>query len=366
MEFNNKLKVKEFSFQTKLSGITKVISGLVLATVIAISMPACSISDGNNGGSGDNTTDGTTPGDNTSGSKYSQILENVLNSDYYDKVIDDYVASGNKDADNSKSPIPYAFLEREGLDVDAIKDNQLECRSIAYTINNDTSMLYLSTLAETSEGYYANYILSYSLTQQEYDDLYMLHEGNYIQAGLFVQELDAQKNAKVESHVNVEKETFSGLENRIRYLCDDYINTDDVYIDVTSANADAEFTLNVRSLPLSTKYMIIEKQTLRKMECHSYLNSYSYTNYIVYMNDSARFATNNLDEFKANSEPITYFDSAEHHSPSLALENDLNKHKNTIQYGVLFNHFVKTEGQPLSFTANVWRTVGFAILIFKN
>lgn len=61
MEFNNKLKVKEFSFQTKLSGITKVISGLVLATVIAISMPACSISGGNNSGSGDNTTDSTTP-----------------------------------------------------------------------------------------------------------------------------------------------------------------------------------------------------------------------------------------------------------------------------------------------------------------
>ncbi len=329
MEFNNKLKVKEFSFQTKLSGITKVISGLVLAAFIAISMPACAVSDGNNGGSGDNTTDGTTPGDNTSGSKYSQIFENVLNSDYYDKVIDDYVASGNKDADNSKSPIPYAFLEREGLDVDAIKDNQLECRSYAYTINNDTSRLYLSTAAETSEGYYANYILSYSLTQQEYDDLYMLHEGNYIQAGLFVQELDAQKSAKVESHVNVEKETFSGLESRINYLCTkDYFfnNKSTVYhIDVTSANADCEFTLNVRTFPAIRKTMIIENQKLRKADCYSALNSFIYENNVVYMNDSARFIIDNLDEFKANSEPITYFNSAKLHNPSLALENDLNK-----------------------------------------
>lgn len=71
--------------------------------------------------------------------------------------------------------------------------------------------------------------------------------------------------------------------------------------------------------------MIIDNQELRKMECYSSLIFYNYTNNIVHLSSASRFATNNLDEFKLNSEPITYFNSGIYHSPSLSLENDLNK-----------------------------------------
>ena len=185
--------------------------------------------------------------------------------------------------------------------------------------------MYLSTRAESAEGHYANFVLSYQLTEQEYNDLYMLHEDNYIQSGLFIQELDAQKNAKVESHVNVEKDTFNGLEGRIQYLCDDYIDNEYVYIDVTSANEDAEFTLNVRSAPASRKNMIIENQELRKMECHSYPIYYNFTNHVFSMKLSTGFDIDNLNGFKENSEPITYFDSQRYHNPYTSIENELNK-----------------------------------------
>lgn len=312
----------------RLNKFKNVALALVLAGGMAISMSACTSF------GGDGTTpgnDGTTPGGGngtTSGgnnSEYSQILENVINSPYYNEVIDDYINSNNKDTQNAEAPIPYTFLEREGLDVNAIKNDQLECESVAYIMNNDTSKLYLSTRAESAEGYYANYVLSYQLTEQEYNDLYMLHEDNYIQSGLFIQELDAQKNAKVESHVNVEKDTFNGLEGRIQYLCDDYIDNEYVYIDVTSANEDAEFTLNVRSAPASRKNMIIENQELRKMNCSSSDWFYNYTNQIFSLTKMTMFDIDNLDEFKANYESITYFDSQRYHNPYTSIENELNK-----------------------------------------
>lgn len=294
-----------------LNKFKNVALALVLAGGMAISMPACTSfgGDGTTPG-GDGTTpggNGTTPGENNG--KYSQILEDVINSDYYNEIIDNFGSDGNLYGSNLEAPIPYTFLEREGLDIDAIKNDELECESVAYIMNNDTSKLYLSTRAETAAGYYTNYVLSYPLTEQEYDDLYMLHERKYIQSGFFIQELDAQKRATVESHVNVEKDTFSGLEHRIQYLCDDYINNEDVYIDVTSANADAEFTLNVRSFPDIRKNMIIENQELRKMECYSVDIYYSFKNQVVSMTDSAGFAIDNLDEFKANYELVTYFNS---------------------------------------------------------
>lgn len=295
----------------RLNKFKNVALALVLAGGMAISMSACTSfgGDGTTPG-GDGTTpggNGTTPGENNG--KYSQILEDVINSDYYNEIIDNFGSDGNLYGSNLEAPIPYTFLEREGLDIEAIKNDELECKSIAYILNNDTSKLYLSTRAETAAGYYANYVLSYPLTQKEYDDLYMLHERKYIQSGFFIQELDTQKRATVESHVNVEKDTFSGLEHRIQYLCDDYINNEDVYIDVTSANEDAEFTLNVRSAPAIRKNMIIENQELRKMNCSSSDWFYNYTNQIFSLTKTTMFDIDNLDEFKASYESITYFDS---------------------------------------------------------
>lgn len=304
---NKRLK----NLHPRFNKIKKAVIGLVLAGGMAISMPACTLFGGDGTTPGGNGTtpggNGTTPGGNNG--EYSQILEDVINSAYYNEVIDNFGSDGNLYGSNMEAPIPYTFLEREGLDIDAIKNDELECKSIAYIMNNDTSRLYLSTRAETNEGYYANYVLSYPLTEKEYDDLYMLHDRKYIQSGFFIQELDAQKNAKVESHVNVEKDTFNGLESRIQYLCDDYINNEDVYIDVTSANEDAEFTLNVRSFPDIRKGMIFDNQELRKMECYYPKASYNFNNNTMHSLSPNRVYIDNLDEFKSNYELITYFNS---------------------------------------------------------
>lgn len=129
-------------------------------------------------------------------------------------------------------------------------------------MNNDKSKLYLSVKAETHEGYYDNYVLSYPLTEKEYDDLFMLHTNKYIQAGSFIQELDSQKQAKVESHVNVEVETLNSLGNRLAYLAKQHLRSTNAKIDVVSANQNYEFTVNVKTLPSMRDGMIVDKQEL--------------------------------------------------------------------------------------------------------
>lgn len=278
---------------------------IFMAAVFAFA-PACS--GGNTTEQTDGTLDSGTQGDDgSSQNRYCDILTDIINDPYYDQVIADFVTTSSIYAENAESPIPYAFLEREGYDVDAIKNDELSCESVAYIIGNDTSKLYLSVKAETSEGYYGNYVLSYPLTEKEYEDFYMLHYNAYIEAAFFVQELDKQKSATVESHVNVDTETFTSLQNRVSYLSGQYISTEKIKIDVVSANADCEFTVNVRTFEY-IKGMISKNRELRVMENHTYPGYYSYNSNILKMS-RATFATDNVEEFKSNYQSITLFDS---------------------------------------------------------
>ena len=315
---NNKSK----NLHSKFNLIKKAALSIMMASGVAMSMSSCALFPGDTTTPGGN---GTTPGGNVTESKYSQILQNILDSSYYQSIIDIYNNQNHAYSTNINSPIPYTFLEKEGIDVESIKDEELECRSIAYIMNEDTSKLYLSVLAETTAGYYANYILSYPLTQQEYEDLYMLHDGSYLQAGLFIQELDAQKTAKVESHINVELDTFNGLENIFRYDCENYIQNKYVLIDFIKVGDGAKFTVNVRTMPPSNKKMIIDNQELRTINCSSDNNSFRYDNSIVNMFNASFFNIDDLKEFESTVKPITYFHSQNMRLQGYYIDNELTK-----------------------------------------
>ncbi len=309
MEENENLIVKTrkaLKKEAHSSKLKRAVAGLAVAGAMVLSMglSACNSMSNSNDIGGGNTD---IIGGNTE-SKYSDILNDVLSDPYYDQVIEDFIATNSVYAENAESPIPYTFLEREGYDVDAIKNDELSCESVAYIMNNDESKLYLSVKAETSAGYYGNYVLSYPLTEKEYDDLYMLHNKEYIQSAFFIQELDSQKRATVESHVNVDTKTFTSLQNRISYLSGQYIGNENVKIDVVSANQDCEFTLNVRTVDKSNKEMISNNKELRIMENHTFPGYYDYSTNVLKMS-KITIVTDNLEEFKNNYQSITYFDS---------------------------------------------------------
>ncbi len=294
---------------------------LFTALSICAMLPACDFG-------GDNSTDSdpTQNGDNTANNgnqndedntdndsdepvtQYSGILNAVLNSDYYNDIIYAFDTEYKFRSTNLESPIPYTFLEREGYDIEAIKNDKLSCETVAYIMDGDTTRLYISTHPESPAGYYGNYILSYPLTQQEYEDLYMLHREEYIQAGLFIQELDAQKRATVESHINVEIETYEGMETKIKRYAQEYTGLRYATIDVVYANEESEFTLHVR-MKQSGGGDILSQTGLYIAECympHAYTN---YDNHILYISDYNRIYIDNEEQFQNKTHDLTYFDS---------------------------------------------------------
>ncbi len=174
---------------------------------------------GNNGGS---QNGGSSQNDY---SKYSQILQNVLTDPYYYNLEFIHEIDGSEATYNKQKymAIPYGFLEDEGFDVKKFKDEKLHATSQVYTINND---LFIELRAEIDAGkkvwdtattYLANYILKYTLTEQEmkeilalYKHMYILHfeKTTYLQAPLFVQELSYLKTPEILSKAYITREAL--------------------------------------------------------------------------------------------------------------------------------------------------------------
>ena len=257
--------------------------------------------------------------------KYSQILNDVLESDYYAELTDMYEAAWNYPITKAHEAIPYAFLSREGFDIQAIKDEEIDCDSVAYIKNDDTSTLYLSTKVVTdgADPYYTCYTLSYPLTDKEYDDLVMLHQEKYIQAPYFIQELDNQKTAKVISKASITVEAYDGILNYLVGFAQmtSAFGTDKLDLDFIDFSVDNQtFEVNLRTTPnrgnnTSTMVIIVPNAELRNIILlPSNLNSV-----ITLRNNSSVFAgpfnyfdtlINNQNEYDTNYDSLTYFDSS--------------------------------------------------------
>ena len=153
---------------------------------------------------------------------HSAILNKVLTDSYYRNLVE--VAENKKNYNNDKlyaknnnayTAIPYGFLEKQGYDINAIKNNQLECITDVCIRNKD---LYVELKVEhkSSIDYYANYILKYNLTDKELSDFKLLYSGYpCYQAPQFVQELSYQKNATVEYKTYLAKTSVSKIEESV-------------------------------------------------------------------------------------------------------------------------------------------------------
>ena len=296
-----------------------------LAGVVALG--ACSLG-GETGGDDTDPDDPATDNNDPTPEpeeKYSQILNDVLESDYYAELTDMYEAAWNYPITKAHEAIPYAFLSREGFDIQAIKDEEIDCDSVAYIKNDDTSTLYLSTKVVTdgADPYYTCYTLSYPLTDKEYDDLVMLHQEKYIQAPYFIQELDNQKTAEVISKASITVEAYDGL---LKSFIDDknystrVFGTDDLEMDFLDFSVnDNTFEVNLRTWPYrgnntSTMVMIVRNGQLRNLHLVPSLSVAPVStlpyNSSVFIGPDFDWNPTNRDEFNTNYDSLTYFDSS--------------------------------------------------------
>ena len=146
--------------------------------------------------------------------QYSDILRAVLNDPYYDEIAEEFHNVNAADSRSNKIyAIPYGYIESIGIDTSPIKNDEVEAYATTYIKDDEPNYLYVYARVETDSTtpYYTCYNLKYSITDQEKEELKMLHEDYYIQAPLFVQELSYQKtpvDAKVASLTKARYESY--------------------------------------------------------------------------------------------------------------------------------------------------------------
>lgn len=299
----------------------KIVCSLVLASFAAFSaLTGCATGssdpDSNTGG-GSGTDSGATP------TEYSQLLEDILDSEYYNRLFDDYVNHRVFGAEVDR--MPSGFLENEGYDISAFTENKVEYHTVTYVKNNDTNSLYVSVRIGNKgpDRYYSCYTLKYQISDQEYKDYYMLNEGGYIQSSFFVQELSEQRNP-VEVHsvkltINYYNNFYKDLTNSDVYISDVFGNK---AVEVDFFNMDlANQTLDIviRTRPNNKHDFIYDNAIIRYMSLEPAIvdsvSTLPYDNTIFNGPEIANAI--NFEEYKNNSEEITYFyrpDNAHHGS----------------------------------------------------
>ena len=278
---------------------------------LALSLGACG---GNGTGNTTNPNGNQTQHGTTNYSQYSKLLQDVLTSEHYNFLIEQgKYAFGYRWDDFNIKEYPYAFLEKQGHDVDKIRSGELECTSDAYIIGNDTNTLRLATHVENENpngNYYTHYILEYKLSDKEYEDLYMLFDGEYIQAPLFIQEIANSKTAKIISAYNFDKSLVNKMSKYVYIgLKDQFVTAfDQIPYDLVDVRDANHITIAVRDAINNKNDQIILKDRKIKYLDLFFSNISSSTYYDgIFRAKSVDFLTENEEKFYNESTQITYF-----------------------------------------------------------
>ncbi len=242
------------------SKVVRRVATLAIASALSLTvMFGCAPNNTVKPGPGTDPTEPTT--------KYSAILEDVLDDEYYNSLIDNAKEDFELYDSASFDPHPYAFLKKEGHDIDAVKSGELECRTVSYVLENEPNNLYMMTYVEnkSSDPYYTEYTLKYTLSEQEMKDYKFLHKDGsdyYIQAVFMNDAISKNKRETIVSetkmNVKAHKEMCENLASLtpIREL----VKTNNIDIILMEFNKSNEtFTFCFRSNVYSTTNMMASK-----------------------------------------------------------------------------------------------------------
>ncbi len=276
---------------------------------------------------GDGGQDGQDDGQQDDGeidlSQFSEILQNVLTSNYYKELCEikkDSITLGEE-----YLQIPSGFLKQEGYDLNLYyyyTESWLEVDSDVYFLGDDHTNLYIACRIESEHpqgNYYTCYVLQYELTEQEYSDLELLHKGRYVQAPFFIQELTYEKQPVNVSKASINKDTYNDMIKLVNMLHnvfrDKRFELDFMGYQPTTENFS--FTFAVRSAPSlpggNSNYrpMIDDGAELRYLTTDvskSIIGPQLYGDNVFY-GDFGLLAGNPHREEYEVSQPITYFES---------------------------------------------------------
>lgn len=162
------------------------------------------------------------PGEENKFSSHSKILQKVLTDETYINI----ARSPTYFQEPYWSPLPMAFLQDKGYNLTDIKRGIIPSSYCIFNKNND---LYVACkiLNKSTIEYNDDYLLKYTLTDQELNDFNILcrtgiNNKKYVQAGLFIQELSYTKTPTVLSETHIATSVEEILKDANKELMGNY------------------------------------------------------------------------------------------------------------------------------------------------
>ncbi len=266
------------------SMIFKVVLCLILTSVILLSAIGCDTitppshkNDNNNFNdniinNGDNNIDTDNNNNDNSESKkekYSAILQNILNNEYYNEMIEK--AKTNKELYNDGifKPHPYAFLEDEGFDIDAIKNGSIDCYTMSYVLDEDPNSLYMNTRVTENDVVYT-YLVRYELTNQEMSEYTLLHNASdplllkYVQAMFINNTISEMKTPEIVGTSQMSVEAYEGMTKSMNGLFDLSTKTCDIIM--INPNQEERY-FNLLLIPKYDKGSYFKNNSIVDLDC---------------------------------------------------------------------------------------------------
>ena len=219
--------------------------------------------DGENGDENNNQSNQTSPNE-IDWSRHSELLKNLCENEEYDTLIAQakhisYFVTSNM---GYFEPHPYAFLEDQGYDIEAIKKDRIEVQTFSFIAKDKPNSLFINTRVLCDDilpdqTHWVSYLLEYELTDKEVSDYHSLHSqpGYYFVQSYFIN----NEIARTRSPVFVDKTMLStelyDILNRIiaeRKL----VSTKNCRFVISNFNTD-DYTFDLIVAPCLTDYKTV-------------------------------------------------------------------------------------------------------------
>ena len=191
---------------------------------------------GNNQGSTNTPQGGQTTPKEPDYSKYSPLLQEVLNGSYYDDLWRRYESNKWHEFSTPYDPeynlleaIPYDYLASKDEDIIGIKNDDVWVNSDLYTIQNEEKdyiydRIQITYEVKDGENYMHQYLLQYQITKQELKDLEMLYWDRYFQGPVMFQRLASKQTPKVIAEFAItekgNKNIIASCNNKNKYIAE--------------------------------------------------------------------------------------------------------------------------------------------------
>ena len=204
----------------------KRLAGLVLAGAIGLTATACDFSTAIDDPVKNSTTSSYDSSYNDSSdsssveeppievdySQFSPIIQAMFNNDYYvalTQKIQENVANGDY-ADYYSHPTK--FWDSVGVDANKIHSGEIECQTNAFVYKTEPNNLYIATyITDTENNCYDQYLIKYTLTDQEMKEYKTLRELKVWQNFYMNDILSIYKKPEIIQHGKINVETYNFL-----------------------------------------------------------------------------------------------------------------------------------------------------------